>query len=60
MAKGLTILGMVIAVLIFCLFGLDLAIGIPFTKANMMMDIGAIVCAGILGYLSWSTFKEQT
>jgi hypothetical protein len=60
MAKGLTILGMVIAVLIFCLFGLDLAIGIPFTKANMMMDIGAVVCAAILGYLSWATYKEQT
>jgi hypothetical protein len=60
MAKGLTILGMVIAVLIFCLFGLDLAIGVPFMKANIMMDIGAVVCAGILGYLSWATFKEQT
>lgn len=59
MAKALTILGMVIAVLIFALFGLDLAIGIPFTKANIPMDISAIVCAGILGFLSWSTYKEQ-
>lgn len=59
MAKALTILGMVIAVLIFALFGLDLAIGVPFTKANIMMDVGAIVCAAILGFLSWSTFKEQ-
>jgi hypothetical protein len=51
---------MVVALLIFSLFGLDLAIGIPFAKANIMMDIGAIVCAGILGYLSWATFQEQT
>jgi hypothetical protein len=60
MAKALTILGMVIAVLIFAIFGLDLAIGVPFTRADKMMDIGAIVCAAILGYLSWATFQEQT
>ena len=60
MAKALTILGMVVALLIFSLFGLDLAIGIPFAKANIMMDVGAIICAGILGYLSWATFQEQT
>jgi hypothetical protein len=60
MAKGLTILGMVVALLIFCLFGLDLAIKIPFGRANMLMDIGAVICAGILAYLSWATFQEQT
>jgi threonine/homoserine/homoserine lactone efflux protein len=60
MAKALTIMGMVVAVLIFCLFALDLAIGTPFEKANMLMDIGAVICALMLGYLSWSTFREQT
>ena len=60
MAKALTILGMVVALLIFSLFGLDVAIGVPFAKANMMMDVGAIICAAILGYLSWAAFKEQT
>ena len=60
MAKALTIVGMVIAVLVFSLFGLDLAIRFPFGKASVAMDIGAILCAVILGYLSWATFKEQT
>jgi hypothetical protein len=60
MAKALTILGMAVAVLIFALFGLDLAIGVPFSKASIPMDVGAIVCGGILGYLSWATFQEQT
>ena len=60
MAKGLTILGMVVALLIFCLFGLDLAIRVPFNRANIPMDVAAVVCAGILGYLSWATYQEQT
>ncbi len=60
MARALTILGMVVAVLIFCLFALDLAIQTPFARASIAMDVGAVVCAGILGYLSWSSYREQT
>ncbi len=59
MAKALTILGMVIAVLIFALFGLDLATPLVFSKANIAMDIGAMLSAAILGYLSWATYREQ-
>ncbi len=59
MGRVLTILGMVVAVLIFCLFALDLAIKTPFGQAFIGMDIGAIICSAILGYLSWSTYKEQ-
>ncbi|NUQ62629.1 MAG: hypothetical protein HUU20_09080 [Pirellulales bacterium] len=59
MPKALCILGMVIALLLLILFGLDLALGIPFSKASSAMDIGLIVAAAILGYLSWATFREQ-
>jgi threonine/homoserine/homoserine lactone efflux protein len=59
MAKTLTVLGMVIAVLVLGLFALDLAIKIPFERVSVAMDCVAIVGAGILGYLSWSTYKEQ-
>jgi len=59
MAKALTILGMVVAVLIFCLFAVDLAILIPFQRASIPMDVLSILCAAILGYLSWTTYKEQ-
>lgn len=59
MPKALCISGMVISVLMLILFGLDMAMGIPFHGASPMMDITFIVCAGLLGYLSWSTFREQ-
>ncbi|MEM7313557.1 MAG: hypothetical protein AAF497_10445 [Planctomycetota bacterium] len=58
MAKGLTIMSVVIAVLILILFGLDLAIGFPFRKANMMLDIVFVICSIGLGYISWSTYRE--
>lgn len=60
MPKALCIVGMAVAALLVLLFGLDLGLGIPFGGTSMTMSIGFIVCAAILGYLSWSTFREQT
>jgi hypothetical protein len=59
MPKMLSIFGMVIAALILVLFLLDLAIAFPFSRAAMMMDIIFVICAAALGWLSWTTFKEQ-
>lgn len=59
MPKALSMSGMVVAALILILFVLDLAIGIPFARAAMIMDIVFVICALALGYLSWVTFKEQ-
>jgi hypothetical protein len=59
MPKALCILGMIIAGVLLILFGLDLALGVPFGGASGAMDIGLVVAAGILGYLSWATFREQ-
>ena len=59
MPKALCMTGMVISALILVLFLLDLAIGIPFRKASMMMDVLFLLCASGLGYLSWITFREQ-
>jgi hypothetical protein len=50
--------GMAVAGLTFLLFGLDLAVGFPFGRANMLIDIGFVICAGILGYLSWSAYRD--
>lgn len=58
MPKALTILGLVVACLLFLLFGLDLALSIPFGKMNMGMDIGFVVCSLILAYLSWCAFRD--
>ncbi len=58
MPKAMTIAGMVVAALLFVLFGADLAVGIPFGGAQSTMNIGALAASAILGYLSYSTFRE--
>ncbi|MBN1587996.1 MAG: hypothetical protein JW888_00610 [Pirellulales bacterium] len=58
MPKALTIAGMAISGLLLLVFGLDLAIGFPFGRANMLMSISFVVISAILVYLSWSTLRE--
>ena len=60
MPKMLTIAGMSVAALLLFMFGLDLAAGFPFRKASIVMDVLFLVCAAMLGYMSWSTYREQT
>ena len=66
MPKALCIAAMVISILVFILFLSDLLLGFasmdnlaPFKGANPVIDIVFVVCAAVLGYLSWSTFREQ-
>ena len=59
MPKALTISGMVVAVLLLCIFGLDLALELPFSRASTSMDVIFLLCAALLGYISWSTYREQ-
>lgn len=58
MPKALTISGMVVSGVLLLLFGLDLAAKIPFNRASPPMDIGFVICCSILGYLSWSAFRD--
>lgn len=58
MAKSLTIMAMAVAILLFLMFALDLAVGIPFRKARLSMDIVFIVCSLILAYASWNTMRD--
>lgn len=58
MAKVMTFGGMAIAGLTLLIFGLDLLIKIPFGRANTLIDIGFVLCAGILGYLSWNALRD--
>ena len=58
MPKALTISGLVVSFLLLLLFGLDLALGIPFNKAVPAMDIGFVVSSLILAYLSWSAYRD--
>ena len=58
MPKALTISGMVVSGVLLFLFWLDLAAKIPFNRASPPMDIGFVICCSILGYLSWSAFRD--
>jgi hypothetical protein len=57
MPKGLSISGMVVAGCLLLLFGLDLALKWPFGQI-VSMDIGFVISAAVLAYMSWSTFRE--
>lgn len=66
MPKALCLTGMVIAILVFVLFLADLLLGMfgmnwlaPFKYASLMMDVLFVLCAAILGWLSWATLREQ-
>jgi hypothetical protein len=59
MPKALCIFGLVVAAMLLLAFGLDLALHFPFGGVRWWMDLGFIVCSGVLGYLSWTTFREQ-
>ena len=59
MPRALSISGIVVAILLVLVFGLDLTpLGFPFSGASWTMDIGFLIAALILGYLSWSTLRE--
>jgi hypothetical protein len=59
MPKALCLVGTVVAALLLLVFGLDLALKFPFYRVSLTMDIGVLLCSLALGYMSWSTLKEQ-
>lgn len=59
MPKALCMSGMVVAILIAILFVLDLAIKFPFQRVSILMDVSFLICAIVLGLISWFTLREQ-
>ena len=66
MPKALCLASLVVAALLLLLFLADLVMRLaglaemaPLRGASMLMDVGFLICGGILAYLSWSTYKEQ-
>ncbi len=51
-------MAMAVAILLFLLFAMDLAVAFPFRRARIMMDIAFILCSLILAYISWNTMKD--
>jgi len=58
MPRFLTISGMIIASLLVLMFGLDLAIKVPFDRPSLAADVLILICAAVLGYMSWNTYRE--
>jgi len=59
MSKFLCILSISISALLFLVFLLDVAIGVPFKKANSLMDIVFIVCFAGVATLSFLCLRKQ-
>jgi hypothetical protein len=58
MAKAMSIAGLVAGGLIALVFALDLALGLPFGREQIVMDVGFLTAGGILAYLGWSAMRE--
>lgn len=60
MEKWFCLSAMAVAGLLLLLFVLDLAIGIPFGKANLVVDICGFAASGVVIYLGFDAFKDLT
>lgn len=63
MPKLLCLGGLVVAGLVFLLFLVDMVMSLAgmgplFNYKSLLMDIAFLVCSGLLGYLSWTAFRE--
>ena len=59
MAKVLCLFALVVSSIIFLIFFLDLILGVPFARINIMMDIAFVVSSIIIGLFGFLTFREQ-
>lgn len=59
MPKFLAIMALIVAICLLLVFGIDLAVGFPFRQISLVMDIGFVICALVLAYMSWGAFREQ-
>ena len=58
MPQVLCLAGMVIAIFVFAIFLLDIVLAWPFEKASWSLDAIFVSCAVLLGYISWTSFRE--
>lgn len=60
MAKGFAIFGFVVAIVLLLVFGLDLAVRIPFDRVSLVADILFVLASVALGVISFMTFREAS
>lgn len=54
MTRILAFAGIIVAGLVAVLFAADLVAGFPFQRVSVAADVGFLVAATLVGYLSWS------
>ena len=66
MPKALCLIGLVLAILVFLIFTLDLALGLsgmdsmaPFRAVSILTDVIFMIGSAGLAYVAWTTFREQ-
>jgi hypothetical protein len=57
-SKVFCFFGLAVALLMLLIFALDLAVGIPFSRASLLMDIGSCIAALGLAAISFMTLNE--
>jgi hypothetical protein len=59
MTRAMCVIGIIVAILLVLLFGLDAFLKVPFAAVSMPMDVGMMIAGVVLGYVSWATLREQ-
>lgn len=65
MPKILCLTGLVVSGLIALIFLMDLVFGLlgmfafaPFKMSSLLLDVVFLISSGVLGFLSWTSFRE--
>ena len=53
-----TLFGFAVAAVLVILFGLDLALAVPFQRVSLLMDVTYLICGITLAGLSWSCYRD--
>jgi hypothetical protein len=66
MPKAMSLTGLVVSIIVLLLFGIDLAVDFNKTlfdieseRSRTTMDVGFMLSAALLAYMSWTTYREQ-
>lgn len=59
MTRVMCAIGIIVAILLVIVFGLDAFLKVPFGAVNMTIDVAMIISGLMLGYAGWATLREQ-
>ena len=59
MSKALCWVGLILSLIVFLIFLLDVSAAIPFGRRNIFVDVIFMVIALLMMWMSWTTYREQ-